>query len=202
MNSERWYALMNTLGFDENHMELHHLSEKHAEAHRRYHTGAHVEACLGHMDSVASLLERLVEMEVAFWFHDAIYEPFSATNEQDSADWAREFLEEDGADAAMIQRVYDLIMTTCHTASDLEGDAAYMVDIDLSILGADEAIYDEYEQAIRFEYKKVPKFLYRRKRKQILKSFLDRDALYTTEHFSALWEVSARENLARAIQSL
>ena len=202
MNSERWYTLMNTLGFDENHVAFHHLCDKHAESHRRYHTGVHVEACLRHLDSVASLLERPVEMEVAFWFHDAIYEPFSATNEQDSADWAREFLRENDADGALIERVVDLIMATCHTASDLEGDAAYMVDIDLSILGATEEVYDEYEQAIRFEYKKVPGFLYRRKRKQLLQSFLDRDALYTTEHFSALWEASARENLVRAIAAL
>jgi predicted metal-dependent HD superfamily phosphohydrolase len=80
---------MNALGVDDNREEFHHLCEKHDEAHRRYHRGEHVGACLCHLDSVASLLERPVEMEVAFWFHDAIYEPFSATNEQDSADWAR-----------------------------------------------------------------------------------------------------------------
>ena len=114
MNHDRWCALMNTLGFDDNHVEFYHLCEKHDEAHRRYHTAKHVDACLHHMDSVVSLLERPVEMEVAFWFHDAIYEPFSATNEADSAEWAQEFLTEDGAEEAMIQRVYELIMATCH----------------------------------------------------------------------------------------
>lgn len=178
------------------------LVTRHEEKHRHYHTGEHVEACLGHVDSVREALERPLEVEMAFWFHDAIYNPMSGNNEEESAQWARDFLTDQGQSEDVIERVYALIMATCHTASELNGDAAMLVDIDLSILGAEPDRYDWYEQAIRKEYRWVPWFLYKKKRKEILQSFLDRESIYTTAHFKGQWEKQARANLARAIGAL
>ncbi|MBP7962586.1 MAG: hypothetical protein KBG20_06780 [Caldilineaceae bacterium] len=76
------------------------------------------------------------------------------------------------------------------------------MDIDLSILGSDPADYDRYEAAIRQEYAWVPGFLFRRKRKAILQSFLDRPRLYATVFFRERLETQAHINLARAIAQL
>jgi predicted metal-dependent HD superfamily phosphohydrolase len=81
-------------------------------------------------------------------------------------------------------------------------DAKLLVDIDLSILGASEEIFNEYEKGIRFEYKRVPGFLYKRKRAMLLRSFLTRAHIYLTEAFRRRYEQQARQNLARSIEQL
>jgi predicted metal-dependent HD superfamily phosphohydrolase len=78
-------------------------------------------------------------------------------------------------------------------------DQQLLVDIDLSILGAPEQRFAEYEQQIRQEYAFVPKWLFRRKRRAILQGFLDRPQIYSTAHFHAELEQRARDNLRKAI---
>jgi hypothetical protein len=46
----------------------------------------------------------------------------------------------------MAERVHGLVMATAHMAGELSGDAALVVDIDLSILGKPARIYDEFER--------------------------------------------------------
>lgn len=58
-----------------------------------------------------------------------------------------------------------------------------MVDIDVSMLGSRTDLYQEFEQAIRKEYKKIPSFLYKRGRKKVLSGFLSREHIYTTPVF-------------------
>ena len=89
-----------------------------------------------------------------------------------------------------------------HHNKNLLNDVAYLVDIDLSILGADSETYDWYEQAIRKEYKKVPGFIFKNKRKEILRSFLVGDFIYQTVYFQYKYEAQARLNLARAVENL
>ena len=77
-----------------------------------------------------------------------------------------------------------------------------MVDVDLSILGRERKEFERYERGIREEYRWVPAPMYRRKRLEILHSFLNRPAIYATEHFRDRYEIRARENLEWAIQGL
>ena len=93
-------------------------------------------------------------------------------------------------------------MATAHKGRPVDDDARLVVDIDLSILGQDEQVYDLFERAVREEYKWVPWFLYRRKRIEILRSFLDRESIYGTERFRQRYESTARSNLERAIRAL
>ena len=77
-----------------------------------------------------------------------------------------------------------------------------LVDIDLAILGAEGARFDEYENQVREEYGFVPGLLFRNTRVKILQGFLDRPAIYSTTHFNMLLEKKARENLARSLANL
>jgi len=202
MNQSRWLALMAAWQFDQNFECYQALIDAYTESHRRYHTRAHIEAVLRHFDVVQSNLQNPRRVELALWFHDAVYAPFSSNNEKDSADWAVQFMQDNAADERNITQVYELIMATVHSNHRFENDVAWLVDIDLSILGTEEAIYLQFEKDVRFEYKRVPYFLYRKKRKEILQSFLDRPSIYQTDFFIHQYEASARDNIERALQQL
>jgi predicted metal-dependent HD superfamily phosphohydrolase len=173
------------------------LMAAYAEPQRHYHTLQHLGECLALFDDARTLAAHPAEVELALWFHDAIYDIKGHDNEQRSADWARDALRDAGAPTDAAQRVHDLVMATRHTAVPSGRDEQLLVDIDLSILGAARARFDEYEQQIRKEYAYVPGFLFRRKRREILKGFLDRPAIYSTPHFHDMLEARARDNLRR-----
>ena len=173
------------------------LKAAYAEPQRHYHTLQHLGECLAAFDNVRTRAEHPHEVELALWFHDAIYDVKSHDNEQRSADWARDALRDAGVDSTSAQRVHDLIMATRHTAVPSGRDEPLLIDIDLAILGAERPRFDEYEQQIRKEYAYVPGFLFRRKRREILKGFLDRPAIYSTPWFHDALEAKARDNLRR-----
>ena len=178
------------------------LTSAYSEPHRHYHTGRHIDDCLAQLDSAAGIVDFPEEVELALWFHDAVYKPASSKNELKSAEWARAFLRATGAEDARSQRVHDHVLATRHGEESHSGDAAVVVDVDLSILGREPETYDEFEQAIREEYKWVPWPIYRNKRAEILSAFLGRSRIYATEHFRNRFEARARQNLERAIQAL
>ena len=99
-------------------------------------------------------------------------------------------------------RVRELIMAIAHTAEPYTGDKALMCDIDLSILAAEAATFDEYDRAIRAEYDFVPEARYREARAEILMSFLRRDRLFHTALYREHREARARANLERAVERL
>lgn len=192
---------MRSFEIDQNLETYNSLIAAHAEKHRAYHTSEHINACLNWLDQVRHLCERPHEIEMAFWFHDAIYKPMSKSNEADSADWAVRFLSRNDVEPAIIDRVDHMIQITAGHEST-ECDPAIMLDIDLSILGSPDHVYDAYEKHIRFEYKWVPGIMYRKGRKSILEDFLGRERIFNTDFFSEALEAQAKENLARAISRL
>ena len=111
------------------------LFAAYSEPHRHYHTTAHIGDCLAQLDQARETTEAPHEVELALWFHDAIYNPASSKNEAESAKWAKEFLRSVGATEDQQARVSNYIMATKHDAEPDGGDATLVVDIDLSILG-------------------------------------------------------------------
>ena len=193
---------MDAWDFDRNQETFDALVVAYTEKGRYYHTSEHISACLCHLDDCGLELEFPQEVEIALWFHDAIYKPLSRNNERKSADWAAEFLRENGATEDEVARVHRLIVATAHDALPLNGDESALVDIDLSILGADPATYEVFEKNVRKEYRLVPSFIYKRKRVEILQGFLERPQIYNTEYFLKALERQARVNLANAITRL
>lgn len=178
------------------------LTAAHAEPHRAYHTAAHIDDCLARLDEVRELCQRPDEVEFALWLHDAVYKTRGGDSEVLSAAWAVKLLRDGGAGEDMIRRVEALILATTHDAEAPPGDAALLVDIDLSILGRDSDRFDEYEEQVRREYRWVPGPLFRAKRAELLEAFLARPQLYVTDHFRAALEEPARLNLTRSIARL
>jgi predicted metal-dependent HD superfamily phosphohydrolase len=206
MNRTRWQRLLQCLGIDpvpETAQSTYRaLAAAYAEPHRQYHTAEHIGACLLLLDEYTHLADSALEIEIALWFHDAIYILLSPHNEEKSAAWCSRFLTEVNIDEPRIHRIHTLILATTHEAAPNSNDTALIADIDLSILGRDSEQYDRFERAIRQEYKSVPWMLYRRTRRQILQSFLARETIYTHLPLRQRFETQARSNLAAAIKAL
>jgi predicted metal-dependent HD superfamily phosphohydrolase len=178
------------------------LESRYREPHRAYHTLQHLDECFARLAEAEALAERLAEVRIALWFHDAVYDTRAADNEQASARWARESLEAAAAPVDAAARVAELVLATQHAAVPAGRDAQLLVDVDLSILGADEARFDEYEAQVRREYDWVPEAAFRAGRTRVLESFLARPAIFATPWFAGRLEERARRNLGRALRAL
>lgn len=178
------------------------LIDAYREPHRHYHTTRHIEDCLSKFDLLRAQASRPDEIELALWFHDAIYRPYRPRNEEKSAEWAARFLAEAGAGDDLVARVRDFILVTRHEAVAADRDAAIVIDVDLSILGTCAEHYQRFEQQVRSEYRWVPGVIYRRERRKILGQFLARDRIFTTDEFFSRYEARARMNIEGAIRNL
>ena len=175
------------------------LLNAYAEPQRHYHTQQHLAECLAHFEATQTVALQPAQVEIALWFHDAIYDVKAKDNELRSAEWAAQVLTQAAIAEPVARRVHALIMATCHTATPEDADAQLLVDIDLAILGAAPERFAQYDAQVRQEYAWVPSLIYGFKRKQVLRSFLDRPNLYSTTYFQQKLEQQARENLRKAI---
>ena len=199
----RWCSTWSSLGVPNCNQQLYaQLLEAYREPHRKYHNLQHLGECFQHLDTLRDQAQRPAEIELALWFHDAIYDTRRKGSEQKSADWARRETLAEGLDPSTAQRIHDLVMATLHTATADGTDTKIMIDADLGILGAETERFDEYEEQVRAEYKWVPSFLYRRERRKVLDSFVTRPTIYSTPTFRKDYEPQARANIARALSRL
>lgn len=169
---------------------------------RHYHSVTHLEACLRELEAARAEVIEPAMVELALWFHDAIYRTYRRDNEERSAEWAEATLCKLGATPETGARIASYVIGTKHGQQALSGDAAYVVDIDLSILGEAPDTYDQFEQQVRREYWWVGRKRFARTRIGVLSSFLARSSIFSTKAFQERYERRARANLTRGIQAL
>jgi predicted metal-dependent HD superfamily phosphohydrolase len=177
------------------------LDRRYREPGRHYHTWAHVASCLRELRRAGPGPAQAQALELALWFHDAVYRPGRGDNEQASAELALRWASALGLAPALGQRAAGLILATRHEPSGAPGPdptVALLLDIDLAVLGAPWSRYLRYERGIAREYTAMPPEAFREGRARLLRGFLDRPALYATPLFRKL-ERRARANLARAL---
>jgi predicted metal-dependent HD superfamily phosphohydrolase len=178
------------------------LQRAYDEPQRAYHDSRHLADCLKQFDCVRDQAIAPMQLEMALWYHDAIYDPRASDNEARSAAWAVRDLQTGRVLPARVATIDDLIMATKHDGPAETPDAALLVDIDLSILGRSREEFEHYDRAIRAEYAWVPEDEYRVGRSAVLERFLSRPTIYSTPWFRARYEVAARRNLALALEQL
>jgi predicted metal-dependent HD superfamily phosphohydrolase len=182
------------------------LKRRYAEPQRAYHNWTHIEELLAQFDLKVHTLSHPFAFKLAILFHDAIYDPHASDNEARSAELLESTMKETaGTDDILCAK--DLILATHKHMTSAVGrrfvsDAELFLDMDLSILGAGEERFDDYDAAIREEYSFVPLEIYRERRAEILKSFLARPRLYLTDDYHQRLDGTARANLQRAIGRL
>jgi predicted metal-dependent HD superfamily phosphohydrolase len=198
-----WYRTWQDLGLPGANDALRdQLLARYAEPHRKYHTLQHLGECIAMLARYPGEAEHAGEVGMALWFHDAIYEIGVPGNEERSAQWALDELTAAGAAPGVAARVHAMVMATRHDVAPQTADEQLLVDVDLSILGAAPARFDEYEAQVRDEYSAVPDAVFSKRRRAILLGFLARQSLYGTPFFHALLEAQARRNLRRSVASI
>jgi predicted metal-dependent HD superfamily phosphohydrolase len=140
-------------------------------------------------------------------FHDALYVAGRRDNEALSATLAEEtMVKHCDANADERDAVTELILLTAHhhAHDGLSRDAATFLDIDLAVLGADEATYRAYAEGVRKEF--VPSAAspeaFAEGRRRFLRGLLDQPSIYLTDWMRSRREASARINIARELQLL
>ena len=202
--SDGWRALTSTYGRGEaSDKWLDTLTRHYSDPGRHYHNLHHVAEVLRLLEHFEPNAADHDALRFAAWFHDAVYDTRSNTNEDESAALAERALVELGVPAIKIDLVRRLILATKkHEAEGDQPDAGLFLDADLSILGTDEETYLAYSEAIRQEYAWVPEPAYREGRAKVLTNFLRRERLYYTEPFAQRFEAQARRNLSDEISRL
>lgn len=85
---ERFHSLLNRMHVTDERViqRWHkHLVQAYGENHRHYHTMSHVLDMLKTLDESKENLEHADDVELAIWFHDAVYVPHRNDNECASA---------------------------------------------------------------------------------------------------------------------
>ena len=195
---KRWPSLWPGLGAS-SIPEVADLLQRWAEPQRCYHTTAHLAHCLATYDRNPL---RDARVELALWFHDAVYDPHASDNEERSAELGLSVAVTAGLTSETIDVVAGCILATRHREPPANAAQALTLDVDLAILGETRRRFDRYDAAIRAEYAWVPEETYRRERGRILAGFAKRDDLFTTPWFRRRYMDQARANLLRAVRQL
>lgn len=172
---------------------------------RHYHTLGHVMRVLDAIDEVIAGQDDGQSprdaLRWAAWFHDAVM--FEGTDDEAcSAELARETALRAHLGEAFATRVHELVIVTAHNEPVLGNAASILVDADLSILGAEPAVFDEYEAKVRLEWPDVSDVDFRSARAEVLEGFLARPRIYCTAFASSQWEKQAHANLESSIAKL
>lgn len=174
-----------------------------SEKTRHYHDLSHIENMLFLAFEHQEHFNDLDTLLFSIFYHDIVYNAKYKDNEEQSASLAIERLTLLGFPIEKIQKCNEQILATkTHLSSSDDPDTDYLLDIDLSILGASWENYQKYFQGVRKEYKMYPVLLYRPGRKKVLKHFLEMDHIYKTDVFRNKFESKAKENLKRELEKL
>ena len=176
-------------------------------ADRKYHNWLHITSLLADFHRLKDHWRHPEAVETAILWHDFVYVALSPSNEADSAEQMLERLKELAEPSVLADAHALIIATASHTVpndmtAELALDCALFLDMDMAILGADRAAFDQFDSAIREEFAIVPDEVYRPRRAEVLAGFLARDDLYLTETFERGHDKQARANLQHAISRL
>ena len=173
------------------------LETLYGEPHRVYHTTAHIEYCLRLFDLAADRMDEPDAVEMALWFHDAIYDVPAKENELRSAELFAARAGGRGSERFR-SNVHRLIMATIHL--DLPPatlDEAFIVDIDLSSFGRPWEEFLDDSRAVRAELAHVPDAEFYPRQRKFLESLAARPVFCFTEFFRERHEARARANIER-----
>lgn len=181
------------------------LRRRYAEPHRVYHGQSHIDALRAALVRDRSMFTSPDAVELAIWYHDAIYNPLARDNESASADLLRAEL------AGVIPpEVVDLAEQLVRATADhrippglpdpAAADCALFLDMDLAILGRSPDEFAAYEAAIEAEFRPHYDWLtYRAGRAAVLRALLQRNPIYLSASYRSHYERTARDNIALAL---
>ncbi len=183
------------------HPALQQVAARYDEPHRRYHDRRHLERVIADVERLLAEVDVAdpEAVRLAALFHDAVYDPRSATNEAASAFLAAQVL----ATLEPFRRVADVqrlvLATAGHEATS--PDEAVLLDADLAVLGAERPAYVAYVRGVRQEFGHVSDQAWRTGRADVLRALLDLPRLFSTPPMERR-EEQARGNLMSELLAL
>jgi predicted metal-dependent HD superfamily phosphohydrolase len=204
---DRWCATLAAAGSDATAARQLEAGEsllaRWSEPHRSYHTTAHLAAMLSTVDLLAAAPADATAVQLAAWFHDAVYDPRQDDNESASAALAETTLDALGIAAESVAEVARLVrLTATHDPAPDDANGALLCDADLAILAAPPSAYRRYAEAVRAEYAHVEEAAFRTGRAAVLRRLLAQPQLFSLASARDKWEKRARINLAIEVSTL
>lgn len=148
-----------------------------------------------------------LDLLLAVWFHDSVYDPQSLTNETDSIILFREFFHETGLSSTSLKSVERAIALTSDHIRALSEDensnsewTSKFLEMDLAILGSDKERFSRYKTEIRFEYQNLDDAEYNQGRAGFLGKYLSFEFSHLRD--SARLTYNSIRNLQDEIDSL
>lgn len=179
-----------------------------AEPQRVYHGQAHIDALLEAFRAHRATVRNPDAVELAIWFHDAVYQPGAPDNERRSAALLRVLLEGAVPAPTLAAAETMILATERHAVPDglpaaLAADVALFLDLDMAILGAARAAYDGYAAGVAREFVPVVgEAAYRQGRAAFLRALASGRPLFVTARARAELERPARSNMRRELAAL
>lgn len=191
------------------------IIQAYCERHRFYHTPEHLAALMDLVDPLP--LIDPVSVKMAIFYHDYVYETDPqalqemrqgqrASNEERSAQRAISAMTTLGFPADTIERTARMIRLTANHQLESQDsqDAAFFLDMDMSILGAQPQQYGLYVSQIFSEYAILGRQAVTKGRLDFIAATLQSPRIFHTDPFIFRYDAKARANLAReqgALQS-
>ena len=184
------------------------LRRRYAEPHRAYHGQAYIDTLLGALTDESRHIQDTAAVELAIWYHDAIYDPSATDNEARSADLLLAEMRGLACPSVVSAAERMVRATASHELPPdlpdaLRADTATFLDLDMAVLGAPPAEYDLYEAGIATEYVPVHGLdNFRAGRASFLRGMLTRKRLFHTDRFHHRLDAAARANMRRGLLAL
>jgi predicted metal-dependent HD superfamily phosphohydrolase len=176
------------------------LSGRLQEPGRKFHNLGHIDDCLARFDEVRGHLEDPDAVELALWFHDAVYVPGDPSNERRSAEL---FLSHaPGGPPVFRRRVSALILTTRRIRTPRSNDCRFIDDIDLAGFGAHWDDFMRNGELLRREFATQSDTDYYRGLKAFIGSLHRRPRLFRTDWFATRYEAQAQRNIGRLLEEI
>lgn len=196
---QAWWQILSALCLPANPARLAELLSLWQQPGRVYHQLDHLHSCLRLAQTQAWACAEPALVQLALFYHDAVYDPQRNDNEARSAALCVDHWRGQLPEASLGSVQTWILATATHDPAGLDDDGLRLLDIDLSILARDPDTYAHYARQIRQEYAFVPEPDYRRGRAQVLQRFLQRERLYHSDLAAPHWEGQARQNLQQEL---
>ena len=178
------------------------IEKNYSSKKRHYHSLQHLGSLLAQLTEVKGEIQNWNTILFTLYYHDIVYNSIKSNNEEKSAKIAEKRMKQILVSIDMIESCKKQILATKSHIKSPDNDTNYFIDVDLSVLGQAWEAYSLYYKNVRKEYSIYPDFVYNPGRKKVLNHFLTMDRIFKTEFFYKKFEIQAKHNLIREINTL